>query len=92
MDGNKAIHRGQRGVWSHRCYASVLKYNIGPDWIVETWRDVYDREMGISTQRHFRFESVLFNLFTSLLLIICSIRECLELSSLFSIKVVLTIR
>ena len=37
IDGNKAIHRGQQGLWSHRCYMVVFEYNNGPQRICTAW-------------------------------------------------------
>ena len=37
IDGYKAIHRGQQGLWSHRCYMVVFEYNNGPQRICTAW-------------------------------------------------------
>jgi len=54
IDGDKAIHRGQKGAWAHRCNAAVLKYNHGPLWIPMAWQRVYGEDMPESTSIYFK--------------------------------------
>mgnify|MGYP001803529177 FL=1 len=54
IDGNKAVHRGQRGSWQHRCYAAVLRYNNGLGWVGDFLNDVYSIDTGRKSTEYFR--------------------------------------
>ena len=41
IDGNKAVNRGQRDSWQHRCHAAVLEYNRGIVWVTDLLEDQY---------------------------------------------------
>lgn len=37
FDGGKNIHRGQNGVWQHRCMGAGLQHNLGKEWGPPAW-------------------------------------------------------
>ena len=54
INGNKAVHRGQRGSWQHRCYAVVLRYNNGIGWVGDFLNDFYQIDIGRKSTEYFR--------------------------------------
>ena len=46
MDGNKAVHRGQRRSWQYRCYVA-LRYNNGIGWFGDFLHDLYQIDTGM---------------------------------------------
>ena len=51
IDGNKTVHRGQRGSWAH---AAVLRYNNGIGRVGDSLNDFYQIDIGRKSTEYFR--------------------------------------
>jgi len=54
LDGDKVINRGQKGAWSHRCHAAVLRFNNGISWVEDFLHGEYNISSGARSENFFR--------------------------------------